>query len=370
MKYRIGIDTRMLSHTGIGTYIRGLLLGFSRNKTSGLPGISTFGGERPADFDPQAPHERFHAPIYSLAEQWSYPRLLRQCRLWHSPHYNIPFYKARTRLVITIHDLIHWIYRKDFYSPIQTFYARTMLRRCVAQADHIIAVSRHTRDDLVRYFKADPEKMSVIYEGVSDSFQTLPPDVSPEDPARECGIAEDYFIYVGTIKPHKNILRLVRVFRELKRAGRIKSSLVVIGKKNAKYPDPFRELGNLKTGGGVFYLPEIEPSKLAAFYRRAVALVHPSLYEGFGLTPLESMACGTPVIASRAASIPEVVGDAAVLFHPEDEQALAEALISVEQDRKLRESLRQKGLERVRIFRWEETARKTAEVYERVLALP
>ncbi|MFH0984237.1 MAG: glycosyltransferase family 1 protein [Candidatus Omnitrophota bacterium] len=358
-EHRIGLDVRMLQNSGIGTYLRGLLSGLN---TLGLDkNIALFGGG-------QAP---FSAPIYSVQEQWQYPGLLRQCQLWHAPHYNVPLLKGKTRLVVTIHDIIHWLFRKQFLSPLQTAYAGFMLKRAVTSAEQIIAVSQHTKNDLVEHFQAPAQKITVIHEGVEESCREIPPsELGPafEVLRKKYGVPQDFFLYVGLMKPHKNVLMLTRIFRGLKETGQVRASLVLIGRKDKRYPPGYQDLASLNSTGGIFYLPTIEAQELKIFYNQALALVHPSLYEGFGLTLLEAMQSGTPVLTTNSSSIPEVVGDAALRFDATDEKALRDALVRLDQDVPLRESLRLKGLERVKLFSWKEMARKTAEVYEKALS--
>ena len=362
MPYRIGLDARMFRHTGIGTYLRGLVSGFSSAAISQ--------DKRPVLFGTVENAVPFNAPIYSVREQLLYPGVVNQCALWHSPHYNVPFMKGKTKLVVTVHDLIHWIFRKQFLSPLQQFYAGTMMRRTVKTSDHIIAVSRNTKNDLVKHFHADPEKITVIYEGVTPEYRELPSDELDRKFAEiktKYNLPDDFFLYVGLMKPHKNVLWLIRLFRKLRLAKKVQSSLVLVGKKDKKYPRGFEELAEFQSTGGILHIPEIEADELITFYNRAVALVHPSLYEGFGLTVLESMKCGTPVITSRAASLSEVAGDAAILVDPIAETEMADALVKIESDAELRKTLKAKGLERVALFDWRETARQTSAVYEKVL---
>lgn len=362
----------MLQHTGIGTYLRGLLSGFQAIGFGAERGLTLWGSTpgsatRKTSRDPFA----FQAPIYSLREQFLYPRIIRQCALWHSPHYNVPFSKGRTKLVVTIHDIIHWLFRKQLGDPFKEFYARTMMRRALAIADHVIAVSQNTKRDLAEHFQADPQKITVIHEGVSPEYRELSPAQLAERfeiLRRKYALPEVFFLYVGLLKPHKNIHRLVRVFRKLKDLNKLRSDLVLVGRKDKRYPSEFKALAELRSGNGIWHIPRVEPNELPVFYNQALALVHPSLYEGFGLTVPEAMKCGTPVISSNAASLPEVAGDAAALFDPLSETALADALVRIESDATFRESLRMRGLARSAIFDWQETARKTVEVYERVLA--
>ena len=378
---RIGLDVRMLQNSGIGTYLRGLLSGF---RTLGRENdLKLFGSRelnanlfRNPDLESKpgfscvyAPVP-FTAPIYSIQEQLQYPALVRQCHLWHSPHYNVPLWKGQTKLVVTIHDIIHWIFRKQLLSPVHTAYAVFMLKRAVASADHIIAVSHHTKRDLVEHFQAPEQKITVIHQGVDEVLQKISPNqqkLEAEKLRIKYKLPEKFFLYVGLIKPHKNVLRLVQVFRKLKSQGKVRAALVLIGRKDKTYPQGFEDLTALTSSKGLHYLPVIDPHELTVFYRQALALIHPSLYEGFGLTLLEAMSFGTPVLTTNSASIPEVVGDAALRVDATDETAMADAIMRLEQDAGLRESLRQKGLERVKLFSWTETARKTAKVYEHTL---
>ena len=172
---------------------------------------------------------------------------------------------------------------------------------------------------------------------------------------------------MGNLKPHKNVHWLLRIFREARKNKKIASDLVIVGKKDRAYRPEFRELAELKTEGAVHYVPYAEGDDLIALYNAAVALVHPSLYEGFGLTLLEAMACGLPVIACRAASIPEIAGDAAYLFEPGQPEALLEALRKMETGSSLRQELILKGHQRAVLFSWQQMAQKTFEVYTQVL---
>ncbi len=367
MTHTIGIDARMVSHTGIGTYLRGLFWGFEKTGLSRDWDISLFGKRIDAGRWREFPAHPFFSRIYSIEEQLEYPFRLKRCRLWHSPHYNVPAIKGKTKLVVTIHDLIHWIFRRQFFTPLQAFYAGKMLRRAVRVADHVITVSRKTKEDLIEHFNADPDRISVIYEGVAEGFSELEDKGLIDKVRHKYHLPENFFLYVGTLKPHKNVQWLVRLFKKLKREEKIEAILVLVGKKDKNYPPGFEELAQLRSEGGIIHLPSVESEELVAIYNGALALIHPSLYEGFGLTLLEAMACGTPVIASRAASIPEVAGEAAYLVDSCSEREMAEAIIRMEKVAGLREDLKKKGRLWVRRFRWEDAALQTASVYEKVL---
>ena len=367
MIYDLGIDTRMLRHTGIGTYLKGLL---SHLETSGLAGnrqICLFGDPatngrlRDSNFQP------FRSSIYSLTEQLEYPFRLAACRLWHAPHYNVPLRKGKTKLVVTIHDIIHWKFRGRFFSPFQAAYARLMLGKAVQSADHILTVSESTRQDLITDFKASPEKISVTYEGVAESFKPSRDEKKSPPVISGHKIRSPYFLYVGMLKEHKNVHWLIRLFRRLKKAGKVQSALVLVGPLDPTYQKKFPDDLQIRAREDIVHFPSVSPSDLLSLYQGAVALIHPSLYEGFGLTLLEAMACATPVVAFRTSSIPEVAGDAAWLITPDDEEALEQALHRLEDDSTFRNKLAEKGIEQAGKFRWADMTQKTVEIYDRLL---
>ncbi|HTL48584.1 MAG TPA: glycosyltransferase family 1 protein [Verrucomicrobiae bacterium] len=367
---RLALDARMVRHTGIGTYLRGILGSLRRNGKLKKIDIALHGPAEALEAFREAEILDFRAPIYSLKEQAEYPRRLAGCRLWHAPHYNVPLWKGETRLVVTVHDLIHWIFRKDYFSPLQAAYAGMMMSRAVNGSDHIIAVSENTKEDLIRHFKAPAKKITVIHEAVDPDFCV------PGDPAGTLKIRQglhvppEYFLYVGSLKPHKNVLWLIRLFRKLHQEKKLKSPLVIVGRKDKKYPPEFRELQDLVSDPVVLHLTGVGDEALPALYAGALALVHPSRYEGFGLTLLEAMACGTPVLAVRTSSIPEVVGEAACLVDSFQDHDMMQALCRMEQEPAMRNELTLKGRQRLENFSWDQAAAKTLEVYERVLSKP
>jgi glycosyltransferase involved in cell wall biosynthesis len=366
MSHPIGIDTRMIACTGIGTYLRGLLGAFEGIRPR-VFGIGLYGGNTEILGQSSFPRHSFPAPIYSIREQLGYPSRVSSVKLWHAPHYNIPLWTGKAKLVVTIHDLIHWVFRGQFFSAAQGFYAGFMINRALRAADHVIAVSEHTRNDLVGYFGAEPEKITVIYEGVDPRFRKNVDSGSCDRVRRKYGIGESYFLYVGNLKPHKNVLWLWDFFRQARAGGGIRSSLVVIGKKNDRYPRRYQRYSEIRSDHDMIYIPEVDFQELTALYGGARALIHPSLYEGFGLTLLEAMACGAPVIAFRVASIPEVTGEAAYLVTADSQDEMYRAVSRMENDAACREEYIRKGFRMAAKYRWEDAARKTLEVYEKVL---
>ncbi len=362
---KIALDARMVRHSGIGTYLRGLLSGCAENRLPQDWDLTLMG---PGSEDYPYNWKPFTSRIYSIEEQLAYPGKAKGYDLWHSPHYNIPFFKTGPKLVVTVHDLIHWIFRGKFFNQAQALYVKAMMERVVKTADRIIAVSEKTKQDLMEYFNAPAGKISVIYEGVSDDFQPAQDPAALKELRVRHNLPDRFFLYVGLMKPHKNILWLARLFRKLFHEKKISSPLVMIGKKDARYPSGHEELAALGREDAFIYLDKTIHGDLPKLYQSATALVHPSLYEGFGLTLLEAMASGTPVVAFRTASIPEVAGQAGVLLDINDEEQMSSALRMLESSSNFREDCSKKGLEQAARFKWRDTARKTLEVYREVLS--
>ena len=361
----IGIDSRMIQNTGIGTYLRNLLTAAAGLKHDGIRLFGEAGQSKNLPY----PVQNFQAPIYSLKEQWLYPGHLKTCDLWHAPHYNIPLFKpSKTKLVVTIHDLIHWVFKDEYFSTAQNVYAYVLLSAAVQKSDHIITVSQHTKNDLIHFLNADENKISVIYEAVEDHFQIIQDQAILQQARQTYKLPEKYFLHIGSLKPHKNIQWLIRQFRAWHAEGKVKTPLVLVGKKDKSYRSEYKELQELVSDSVIIHVPNVtEITDLVKIYNGATALIHPSLYEGFGLTLLEAMACGTPVITCPNASIPEVVSENACLVDSGSKNDMMQAVQSLETNPHQRETWRSKGLEQVKKFSWQKTAAQTLQVYETIL---
>lgn len=367
-KFKIGLDFRMAAHTGIGTHLRGLVGGFKDNQTPQSSHLALF---KPADMQVNGggfSEILFDAPIYSLKEQMVYPNLIKTCELWHSPHYNIPYFKGHTKLLTTIHDIIHWKYRHSL-SLAQRTYAKQMFSRASEISNHIIAVSEFTKQDLIENFSVNPEKITVIYNGVSEDFFSII-DEHLEKQARpvisKYKLPEHFLLYVGMLRPHKNIARLMRNYLQLRNQGKISIGLVVVG-EGKKNSEELNLLG--RASDHIHYLPKISFGELPIFYNLARALVHPSLYEGFGLTVAEAMACGTPVLTTKRSALPEVGGDVAFYVEGENDAEWQEALVKLDQDTQIKSRLRNDCIRQAAKFSWTDAASKTALLYDKVLNL-
>jgi glycosyltransferase involved in cell wall biosynthesis len=275
------------------------------------------------------------------------------------PHFDVPAL-YRGRLVVTIHDLIHVRFPQYSTRPFSRAYAGWQIRRAVRRAAAIITVSEHTREDLERFIPGSSRKTTVLYPGVGPAFKPLDGSVIKPVLDRN-GIERGYFLYVGNIRGTKNTLRLIAAYQKLKEADRGIPPLVLVGHNT--YPQFEKGFPD-----GIKHLGSVPFEDLPALYNGASMFVFPSIYEGFGLPPLEAMACGTPVISSNASSLPEVCGEAAVYVNPYSEQSIADAMRDLHQSPSRKTDLSRRGLARAKKFDWDSFARGTWNVYERAMA--
>ena len=292
-----------------------------------------------------------------------FDRLLPGAELYHATeHLLMPL--RRVPSVLTVHDLIFRLFPRH-HKRLNYWYLNAAMPLYCRRASAIIAVSQATRRDLVQAYGLDPAKITVVHEAAAPHFVPASPARVAQVRARY-GLPEDYLLHVGTIEPRKNLSRLLEAIHALRQAGQ-DVRLVVVGGQGWLYADFFRRLEELGLGQAVQlpgYLPDAD---LPAVYSGARLVVVPSLYEGFGLPVLEAMACGAPVVCSRASSLPEVGGDAARYFNPDDVPAMADAILAVWRDAELRETLRRQGLARAAHFSWARAAEETLAVYAQAL---
>lgn len=283
--------------------------------------------------------------------------------LFYSPDFVLPPLKRNTRSLLTVHDL-SFLRHPETFPPALHHYLETAVPRSVARATHILADSDATRQDLIELLHAPAEKVTTLYSGVSPEFG---PEAAPEEKTylqERYGIGgHPYILAVGTVQPRKNYLRLMEACDPL--AAREELELVIVGKP-AWLSEPIMEAAAQRP-----YVRRpgfVKDGDLPALYRQAEILAFPSLYEGFGLPPLEAMACGTPVVASSASSVPEVVGNAGLLLDPLDVPAWTDALDRALHDAALRAALQQRGMIRATLFTWSRAARQWFDCAERVTA--
>jgi glycosyltransferase involved in cell wall biosynthesis len=267
--------------------------------------------------------------------------------------------------VVTVHDLTFFLLPQRFTTARRLLF-QAAIRLASRRARAVIVPSESTASDLRRLTRVDPSKVSVTYEGVAPAFRPLTDEAAAAFAASRYGLRPGYLLSLGTREPGKNRGAIYRALRLLLDEGR-DLQLAVVGGGGWRSRDEAAELDALGIGERVRFTGYIPQEDLPAVYGAAAVFVFPSLHEGFGLAALEAMACGTPVVASDRASLPEVVGEAGLLVDPEDPAAVAAAIASLLDDRALASRLRVAGIERAAAFSWEACARRTLEVYRRVI---
>jgi glycosyltransferase involved in cell wall biosynthesis len=366
---RVAIDARKLHDFGIGTYIRNLLRQLARidrqtdyvllSPAADLDVASQLGPNFRAVLEP--------SPNYSFSEQVHVPWVLRRERpdVFHAPHYVLPA-AVTCRSVVTIHDCIHLMFPQYLPNKMAYAYARASMWAAVKRSDRILTVSEASKRDILHFFNVAPEKIVVIYNAIDDHFWLTPPEDEVARVRERYQLDHQFILYVGNIKPHKNLVRLIDAFGELRRTGFEELKLLIIGDEISKLPSLRRAVHSHKLHKHVRFLGYVSDDTLRVLYRLASLFVFPSLYEGFGLPPLEAMASGTPVVTSNQSSLPEVMGDAAVLVDPYDVGSIVDGMRRVLADSDLAADLRRRGPERAREFSWARSVEKTRSVYEQV----
>jgi glycosyltransferase involved in cell wall biosynthesis len=366
---RIGIDARLMFHqpAGISRYTGHLLHAMAKlNKTDEFIIFQHRKHRLPLITQANFRRSTLYTPVHHRFEQFLLPIELARYALdlLHSTDF-IPPLHSPTPAVITVHDLafLHWPHFLTTDSA--AYYGQ--IDRAVKHARHIIVPSESTKKDLIRLLGAPDDKVSVIYEAADPSFQPLPLEATRREMRQQYKIPESYILFVGTIEPRKNVNGLLHAFHHLRTKYNITdTNLVIAGSHGWLYEETMETVNKLGLQKYTHFLGRVPDENLRKLYVSARCHIHPAHYEGFGLPPLEAMACGTPTIVSNVSSLPEVVGDAALLVDPNNPEEIAVAIQRLLTNEELHAELRIKGLQRAHCFSWELAARSTLEVYRKV----
>lgn len=369
---RVGINALLLNKTraGIGNYIFRLINKFAQRNFD----LVIFGEQ---DKLPKGlSNAKIVSPGIILEKNWQ--RILWEqlvlpwqsrdkVDLMHYTDYALPLAVKFVPSIITVHDLSFLIYPETFTKGARLT-KQTLIGPSVAKADKIIAVSQNTKNDLIKFFSIASEKIKVIYEGFNQElYAPMDQNEAQAYLIKKYNLMEPFFLYVGTLEPRKNIPTLVRAYAIVRdRLGNGCPKLVLAGQKGWLYEDIFFSVKELGLTEEVIFTGYVPDEDLPYFYNAAVAFLYPSLYEGFGVPPLEAMACGTPVITSNTSSLPEVVGEGGIMVDPLDVEALVKAMEKVYADQEFREALSKQGLAQASKFTWKATAEETLALYREV----
>jgi glycosyltransferase involved in cell wall biosynthesis len=319
---KLVIDIRLINASGIGTYLKNIIPGI----LGGFEEVTVLGNKQEINefnWSDQVKIIEFNAKIYSFKEQILYPCIVPKCDIFWTPHFNLPLLPIRAKKVVaTIHDVNH-LAGVSPISILKKKYAYLLFQNAVNKANLIFTVSEFSKRELIKYTTVNPEKIKVVYCGVDQSFF--------QNTKNEQGLKllEKYILYVGNVKPHKNLIVLLKAYCLLSKELRAKYQLVIIGKKEGfitqdKQINNFIKSNNLQNQ--ITFTGYVDDFDLPKIYQEASLFVFPSLYEGFGLPILEALATGILVISSNASSLPEIGGKAVIYFDPVNYTELAQKM--------------------------------------------
>jgi len=368
---KIALDLRRIKNPGIGRYMKCLaeavlarapehdyllILGSGRCEVVGFE-------------DRQVEIVNASSKYYSLREQVELPRLLRRHKVdvLHSPHFNIPVVRT-CPIVVTVHDVIYLACRQDLPSRLGRLYYRAMMAASVRRSERVLTDSEFSKNDIVRYLDADPEKIDVVYPAVDPVFEQVTDRGKIEAVLSRYRLDEDYILYAGIYRPRKNHAGLLRAFRQFLKSG-AQCKLVLAGPLAEGEAELLGLASELGVANRVVVTGFVPDSDLPALYSAARVYACPSLYEGFGFTVLEAMACAVPVVCSEATSLPEVAGDAALYAEAQHPEEFATALQRAFFEPELRQKLIENGLKNCRRFSWQSAAEAALDAYHRAAAL-
>lgn len=358
MKIAIDIQTTLGQPTGFGFYVSNLISTLRKNQSE-----HEFILIRPET------QKDFSTPQRFWWDQFTLPRKARSegADLLHQPCFSAPFF-FKGPVVITIHDIISILFPENIPFASRMFYSKWM-PYSYRKAREIITISDSTKRDIQKVLKIPAQKISVIPLAVDQKFNTNVSQDKVKKVKQKYSLPDDYLLHLGTIEPRKNLEFLIDVFHEALKDDKNKNlHLVITGKKGWYYEGLFEKVERLNLKEKVIFTGYLEEEDKPALYKGARIFTFPSLYEGFGLPPLEAMATGAPVISSNTSSMPEVIGDAGILISPKDKNAWVKAITRVNSNDALRKEMAEKNKAQVNKFSWDLTAKRTIEVYNRAIS--
>jgi glycosyltransferase involved in cell wall biosynthesis len=354
MKIAIDVQTTLGEKTGFGFYVENLVKQYKIL-------------DRHDSFKLYAPKNQndLNAPKRFIWDQIIFPNKAKRDRVdvLHQPCFSAPVIFPG-KIVVTIHDLIAIKFGKDIPFFSRQFFGRWM-PFSYRYADKIIAISEHTKKDIVNLLKIKQDKIKVIPLATGNEFQKIQDKSTIDRVKHKYHIKGKYLLHIGTLNPRKNLLFLIKVFYQVAKTHR-DLSLVITGKKGWYYQELFDMADKLKLKDRIIFTGYIDDCDKPVLYNGASLFVFPSIYEGFGLPPLEAMKCSIPVISSNTSSMPEVLGDAGILLSPYDKNNWVRSINDVLSNAKLRKKLSSLSQKQANKFSWEKTAKETIKIYQQL----
>lgn len=372
---RIGIDATALppQPVGAGNYIINLIRALAHVESEFE--FTVFAQEHGWNLINESEREEFrwaktpqlHPAVRLAWEQLFFPGLVRrnQTDLLHSLHYTRPYLSGRPS-VVTIHDMTFFLF-PSLHTRAKRAFFPSVIRLSARTADALVADSESTRQDAIRILGINPGKIFTAHLGVDPAFRRIEDKAHLDRVRQHYHLPESFILYVGLVEPRKDLPLLVRAYHRVSESD-VGLPLVIVGRRGWGSEQVLDQIASLGLKDRVLFTGYVPHPDLPIVYNLASLFVYPTRYEGFGLPVLEALACGVPLITTAVSSLPEIVGDAGLLIPAQDEQALAQAMLSVLADPDLQERYRHKGPEQAAQFTWQRTAEQTLGVYRWVLA--
>jgi len=368
---RIAIDLRKLYDFGIGTYVRNLVKQLARidNETEYVLLCNRDDREFADSLGENFRSISEWSGNYSVSEQFTVPFNIARTRvdIFHAPHYVLPALTP-CRSIVTIHDCIHLQFPQYLPNRLAYVYAKSQIWTATRRSSRILTVSEASKQDILRFFRVPDDKVTVIPNAMDERFAHEPTNKAMNRVRERYQLPNRFVMYAGNVKPHKNLERLIDAFMQIRRNGLDDLGLLITGSQVSKYATLRRAVHRYNLHKHVRFLGFQTQDTLAILYRLAEVFVFPSLYEGFGLSPLEAMASGTPVVASNVSSLPEVLGNAAILVDPYDPESIAEGIKRILDSPDVHADMRARGIARARQFSWEQSVKRVRKIYTEVAA--
>lgn len=372
----IGWNTSLLQKnlSGVGNYIEKILIEFGKTKLK--DNLILFGAKNDYDYSKINLEDRTLLSNRIISKNkisriiWEQSILPmksseKNIEILHCPAHVSPLVSSK-KIILTIHDLAFKLLPKTFKLP-NRIYLNNIVPVSIKKADKIIAVSKNTKKDIIEQYNIPSDKITVIYNGINNDYKVIDKSDIINKIKKKYNLSNEFILYLGTLEPRKNITNLIKAYSLYKSKLNNEIKLVIAGGKGWLYEDVFSLVEEKQLEEDVVFTGYVDEEDIVPLYNAATLFVYPSLYEGFGLPPLEAMACGTPVITSNVSSLPEVVGDAAITVDPHNINKLSQAINRILDNENLQNEMIQKGIERSKKFTWEKTARETIKIYEKVL---
>ncbi|WP_428330049.1 glycosyltransferase family 4 protein [Mucilaginibacter sp.] len=362
-KYSLCVDARMYNHSGIGKYLQMLLPYLCKAYDTTLLGDA----ETLSSLSSIAQVIPFNSPIYSIDEQRKYKKAAKPADLFWSPHYNVPLMWVKSkRRIATIHDVYHLAFYKEL-SFKQKLYAKVVINAAVKLSDEVITVSGFSKGEIIKYTGCATQKVNVVYNGVSQAASYN----NTQNVRDKYSLPANYILFVGNVKPHKNLKTLLKAYLLLSSELKQQYKVVIVGKRDGFLTGDEELTHWIKSQPevqqAILFTGYVANEDMDTIYKNASLFVFPSVYEGFGLPPLEAMLNSCPVIAAATSSLPEVCGDAALYFNPRNEIELTNKMTEVLTQKSVSDGLLTNGLQRIKQFTWDDCAAKHIEIFNRVI---